>query len=127
VRGLMASQRARYLRKHLTRIEKRLWAHLRNRKVAGLKFRRQHPIGDRVVDFFCDEAKLAIEPDGSGIDVIVRNTRISMLNSSYTSKAFGSCDFLIAPCFWMCTLSSKQSFVLRSPNACRKFMHKQKR
>jgi very-short-patch-repair endonuclease len=62
----MASQRARYLRKHLTRIEKRLWAHLRNRKVAGLKFRRQHPIGDRVVDFFCDEAKLAIELDGSG-------------------------------------------------------------
>jgi very-short-patch-repair endonuclease len=32
----------------------------------GYKFRRQHPIGDRVVDFFCHDAKLAIELDGSG-------------------------------------------------------------
>ncbi|MEP6810697.1 MAG: endonuclease domain-containing protein [Chthoniobacterales bacterium] len=31
-----------------------------------LRFRRQHPIGDRIVDFFCVEAKLAIELDGSG-------------------------------------------------------------
>ena len=35
-------------------------------QVANLKFRRQHPLGDRIVDFFCSEAKLAIEPDGSG-------------------------------------------------------------
>jgi very-short-patch-repair endonuclease len=31
-----------------------------------LKFRRQHPLGDRTVDFFCADAKLAIELDGSG-------------------------------------------------------------
>ena len=34
--------------------------------MANLKFRRQHPIGDRIVDFFCTEAQLAIELDGSG-------------------------------------------------------------
>src|SRR5438094_10533448 len=62
----MTLQRAQHLRKNPTRAEKRLWARLRNRKAAGLKFRRQHPIGRRVVDFFCEEAKLAVELDGSG-------------------------------------------------------------
>ena len=55
-----------YFRKNSTLAEKRLWARLRARKAAGIKFRRQHPIGDRVVDFFCEEAKLAVELDGSG-------------------------------------------------------------
>jgi very-short-patch-repair endonuclease len=59
-------QQARHLRKVATRHEKRLWWHLRNRKLAGLKFRRQVPICDRFVDFFCAEAHLAVELDGSG-------------------------------------------------------------
>jgi very-short-patch-repair endonuclease len=62
----MRIQQARRLRKIPTDAEKRLWPHLRNRQVANLKFRRQHPLGDRIVDFFCAEAKLAIELDGSG-------------------------------------------------------------
>ena len=62
----MAVQRARHFRKNSTLAERRLWARLRGRKAAGIKFRRQHPIGDRVVDFFCEEAKLAVELDGSG-------------------------------------------------------------
>jgi very-short-patch-repair endonuclease len=62
----MKLQQARYLRKKATDAEKRLWSHLKNRQLAGLKFRRQHPIEDRIVDFFCAEAKLAIELDGSG-------------------------------------------------------------
>jgi very-short-patch-repair endonuclease len=62
----MNVQQARRFRKKSTDAEKRLWASLRNRKAAGLKFRRQYCIGDRVVDFFCAEAKLAIELDGSG-------------------------------------------------------------
>ena len=61
-----AIQLARYLRKAQTRHEKRLWWHLRDRKLGGLKFRRQVPIGDRIVDFFCADASLAIELDGSG-------------------------------------------------------------
>jgi very-short-patch-repair endonuclease len=62
----MSVRQAQRLRRKATDAEKRLWSHLRNRKAAGLKFRRQHPIGDRIVDFFCAEAKLAIELDGSG-------------------------------------------------------------
>ena len=62
----MSIQRARQLRERSTHAEKRLWSRLRNRKLAELKFRRQHCIGDRALDFFCAEAKLAIELDGSG-------------------------------------------------------------
>ena len=62
----MSVKQARRLRKTETAAEKRLWAHLKNRRLAGLKFRRQHPLGTRVVDFFCVEAKLAVELDGSG-------------------------------------------------------------
>jgi very-short-patch-repair endonuclease len=62
----MSIRQARSFRKKTTDSEKRLWSSLRNRKVAGLKFRRQHPVGDRIVDFFCAEVKLAIELDGSG-------------------------------------------------------------
>ena len=62
----MSAQRARGLRKRATEAEKRLWSHLRDRQVADLKFRRQHPLGNRIVDFFCEEARLAIELDGSG-------------------------------------------------------------
>jgi very-short-patch-repair endonuclease len=62
----MSVRQARVFRKKKTEAEKRLWSCLQNRKLADLKFRRQHPVGDRVVDFFCAEAKLAIELDGSG-------------------------------------------------------------
>jgi len=62
----MSVQQARRLRKGATDAEKRLWSRLGNRQIGNLKFRRQHPFGNRVVDFFCEEAKLAIELDGSG-------------------------------------------------------------
>jgi very-short-patch-repair endonuclease len=62
----MSANKAQPLRKRSTDPEKLLWSRSRNRKAAGFKFRRQHPIGDRVVDFFCAEAKLAIELDGFG-------------------------------------------------------------
>jgi len=38
---------------------------LRHRGVAGAKFRRQHPVGRYILDFYCDEKKLAIELDGN--------------------------------------------------------------
>ena len=44
--------------------EKRIWARLRSRQVNGYKFRRQYSIGNFIVDFYCPEAKLAIEIDG---------------------------------------------------------------
>ena len=55
---------ARDLRRNLTDAERALWRHLRQRQVAGLKFRRQHPIGHYILDFVCLEARLVIELDG---------------------------------------------------------------
>jgi very-short-patch-repair endonuclease len=63
---LMSVRRARTFRKRRTDAEKRLWSCLPDRRLLGFKFRRQHPIGDRDLDLFCAEAKLAIELDGSG-------------------------------------------------------------
>ncbi len=56
--------RARILRRALTPPEARLWVHLRRRALGGLKFRRQHPAGVYVLDFYCAEAMLAVEVDG---------------------------------------------------------------
>ena len=55
---------ARNLRHQSTDAELALWQVLRARQLAGLKFRRQAPIGAYVVDFLCIEAKLIIEIDG---------------------------------------------------------------
>jgi very-short-patch-repair endonuclease len=55
---------ARRLRRDSTDAEQRLWYALRA-KCGPWKFRRQHPIGQRVVDFACPARKLAIEIDGS--------------------------------------------------------------
>jgi very-short-patch-repair endonuclease len=60
----MASTFARNLRATPTDAEMRLWSRLRLRQLHGFRFRRQHPIGIYIVDFFCAEAKLIIEVDG---------------------------------------------------------------
>jgi very-short-patch-repair endonuclease len=57
-------QRANQLRQSLTPAERILWDRLRDRRLSGLKFRRQHPIGAFIVDFYCPAARLAIEIDG---------------------------------------------------------------
>src|SRR6187402_2856064 len=57
-------QYGRELRQELTQAEKMLWAELRNRKLNGLKFRRQHPLDKFIVDFYCNEKKLVVELDG---------------------------------------------------------------
>ena len=55
--------RARSLRRRMTPPEARLWVALR-RKAIDLRFRRQHPIGPYVLDFYCHNAGLAVEVDG---------------------------------------------------------------
>jgi very-short-patch-repair endonuclease len=55
---------ARDLRSRMTDAEALLWMLLRNRRIAGAKFRRQHPEGRYILDFYCDEKKLGIELDG---------------------------------------------------------------
>ena len=56
--------RARRLRRSMTLPEGLLWQALRTRP-EGLKFRRQHPLGPFIADFYCASAKLAIEVDGA--------------------------------------------------------------
>lgn len=56
---------ARVLRSRETRSERALWARLRNRGFHRLKFRRQHPVGPFVLDFYCEDLQLAIEIDGA--------------------------------------------------------------
>lgn len=60
----LRAQHARQLRTEVFPPEKILWSRLRNRQLGDLKFRRQHPIGPFVVDFFCEQLRLAIEVDG---------------------------------------------------------------
>jgi very-short-patch-repair endonuclease len=55
---------ARENRQGMTKAEEILWECLRNRRLNGSKFRRQHPVADFIADFFCLECSLAIEVDG---------------------------------------------------------------
>lgn len=52
------------MRQPQTPAERTLWARLRDRRLSGLKFRRQHPIGRFIVDFCCPARRLAVEIDG---------------------------------------------------------------
>jgi very-short-patch-repair endonuclease len=58
-------QRARQFRNESSSAEALLWQNLRNRQLENLKFRRQHPIGRFILDFYCPEHKTAVELDGS--------------------------------------------------------------
>ena len=66
---------AKGLRQKLDLPEAMLWSALRRRQLDGLHFRRQHPIGRYILDFYCDEAKLAVEVDGYSHDVADRPER----------------------------------------------------
>ncbi|MDD5466176.1 MAG: endonuclease domain-containing protein [Anaerolineales bacterium] len=57
-------KRARRLRKDQTPAEATLWARLRDGRLDNLKFRRQHPIGPFIADFYFPQARLVIELDG---------------------------------------------------------------
>ncbi|WP_275423383.1 endonuclease domain-containing protein [Geomonas subterranea] len=57
-------QAARALRQHMTDAEQLLWYCLRRKQLSGFRFRRQHPIEKYVLDFYCPEARLAVELDG---------------------------------------------------------------
>lgn len=54
----------RSLRKSMPSAEVILWQSIRREQLGGFKFRRQYSVGSYVIDFFCAEAKLAVEVDG---------------------------------------------------------------
>ncbi|HZW17160.1 MAG TPA: endonuclease domain-containing protein [Brevundimonas sp.] len=55
---------AKRLRRPMTPPEARLWTRLRGHRLGGHKFRRQHPVGPYITDFYCAAARLAVEVDG---------------------------------------------------------------
>ena len=57
---------AKNLRQNMTEFENKLWFRLKNRGFKNLKFCRQVPVGNYIVDFLCKEKRLIIELDGSG-------------------------------------------------------------
>jgi very-short-patch-repair endonuclease len=61
----MSRDFAKQLRRNLTPFEWRFWYAVKNRQLAGAKFRRQVPVGPYIADFLCISARLIIELDGS--------------------------------------------------------------
>jgi very-short-patch-repair endonuclease len=64
---------ARRLRHHQTDAERKLWFQLRDRRLAGLKFRRQMPLSGFIVDYCCEEAHLIVEVDGGQHNESIRD------------------------------------------------------
>ena len=92
------NQRAGKLRKSQTDAERRLWGLLRNRRLAGFKFRRQYPIPPYIADFVCVEAGLVIEIDGGqhASDQIRDEERSQVLKSvGYRTVRFWNNDVLL--------------------------------
>ena len=61
----LLKERSRHLRKNMTIAEKKLWAHLRNKKFNHVRFRRQAVLGNYIIDFISLDPKVIIEVDGS--------------------------------------------------------------
>jgi very-short-patch-repair endonuclease len=60
--------RGRQLRQEMTFPERLLWSRLRDCRLAGLRFRRQHSVGPYVADYYCPSTKVVIELDGRSHD-----------------------------------------------------------
>jgi very-short-patch-repair endonuclease len=65
---IVTFKRARALRRKMTLPEVVLWQALRGGCLDGLRFRRQHPIGPYILDFYCPSTRLAVEVDGAAHD-----------------------------------------------------------
>lgn len=102
---------ARTLRDNQTVPEAILWKRLRNRRLGGFKFRRQYPIGQFIVDFYCHQVQLAIELDGrsheeqSEYDSIRSQwltsndiTIIRFSNQQLAQNLDGMCNAILAEC-----------------------------
>ena len=73
------------LRKSLTPTEAFLWSRLQNRKLEGRKFRRQHSIGNYIVDFYCPEERLVVELDGQG-HINEKALKYNAMRTQYLNK-----------------------------------------
>ena len=79
---------ARIFRKNSTEHERILWNLLKNRQFHNLKFKRQHPVGDYIVDFICKEAKIIIELDGGQHNEPVNISKDSVRTEFLENKGY---------------------------------------
>ena len=86
---------ARRLRRRSTDSGQHLWRHLRDRQIEGLKFRRQQPIGQYVVDFVNLKKKVVVELDGGSMGSI---QTIRYVMNGFAPKGIRFCDFGITRC-----------------------------
>ena len=75
-RSRLKTERARKLRSEATDGERRLWQRVRGSHIDGASFRRQHPAGNYVLDFYCPALRLAIELDGGQHATAVERDRV---------------------------------------------------
>ncbi|MBK7515684.1 MAG: endonuclease domain-containing protein [Rubrivivax sp.] len=93
---------ARNLRTTSTDAERLLWGRLRDRRLAGFKFRRQHPVARHIADFACPEAGLIVELDGGqhfepdALDADQRRTR-TLEAAGFTVLRFDNRQMLQEP------------------------------
>lgn len=73
-------QAAISLRRDQTPAEQRIWSALRRKQLDGLRFRRQHPVGRFILDFYCAEHRLVVEVDG---DTHASKTEYDMERSAW--------------------------------------------
>ena len=106
---------SRSLRTNMTDAEQHLWRHLRMRQMHGLKFRRQHPCENYILDFACLEIKLAIELDGGqhNLQHIKDNARTKVLaNQGWTLLRFWNDE----------ALKNTEGVLMSVDAACRKLL-----
>ena len=90
-------EKARKLRRNMTFPERKLWSALRNRNLAGIKFRRQEPVLEYIADFLSDEFSLVIELDGDshiGQYAYDMERQEKLKNAGYRVLRFGNDDIL---------------------------------
>lgn len=82
-------KRARKLRSEMSLPETMLWRELR-RRPGRFKFRRQHPAGDYVLDFYCAKARLAVEVDGRVHEAQGRVVRVANRGAFMRARGIGT-------------------------------------
>jgi very-short-patch-repair endonuclease len=78
-------QKRKRLRNNLTPAEAGLWIILKSSALNGIKFRRQHSVGNYILDFYCPQYKLAIELDGE-----VHNSEVQKLRDEKRTEYLNS-------------------------------------
>ena len=101
VSGNKTIVRARELRRSMSLPEGLLWQELRKRP-AGFKFRRQHPFGPYVLDFFCASMRLAIEVDGFLMPWGIGPSATLRVTHGWGLKAFGLSASMPRMCLTIC-------------------------